>query len=230
MKPKSHAQLMHDADPARHGRRIFDADYNAMRRTPGTASAALERLRSTNRWKQLRLHVLGREPLCRECLRHDVVRSAVAVDHVVAAANIVAQRGNEAFFDPKNLQPLCTACHAAKTAVERGARRVHSKVAASPMHAPENALRERCQINATGATQSDLFTPTSRGSTNHSNDAGEGVISGGLTHYGGRAPLPHFSRVSPPFARPTAPSQVPPPSEVTPTHDQVSRTPESDPR
>ncbi len=230
MKPKSHAELLRDANPRRHGRRVFDAAYSAMRRTPGTASAALEKLRCTNRWRQLRLHVLRHEPLCRECMRHDVVRPAVAVDHVVAAADVVAQRGTEAFFDPTNLQPLCSACHAAKTAVERGARRVSSKVTCSQSRSPQNTAISRYQINATGATESDLCTSTSRGSPHHSNEAGEGVVSGGEGHYGGRVPVSQFSRVSPPFAHPDASSQVPPPSGVTPARSGVSRTPESYPR
>lgn len=230
LKPKSHAELLRDADPGRHGRRVSDADYNAMRRAPGTTSAALETLRCTNRWRQLRLDVLRHEPLCRECMRHDVVRPAVAVDHVVAAADVIAQRGTEAFFDPTNLQPLCTACHAAKTAVERGARRSSSKVARSQSCGAQSPTRGRCQIDATGATESDLSASTSRGSPHHSNEAGAGVISSGFGHYGGRVPVPHFSRVSQPFAHPDDPSQVPPASAVTPADRRVSRTPESAPR
>lgn len=230
MKPKSHAELLRDADPRCRGRRLSDADYNAMRRAPGTASAALERLRSTNRWRQLRLHVLRHEPLCRECLRHDVVRPAVAVDHVVAAADVIAQRGSEAFFDPTNLQPLCTSCHAAKTAVEREARRVSSKASESQLRGPANAPIGEFRLNATGATESDLSTSTPRGSPHHSNEAGAGGISGGSGHYGGRVPVPQFSRVSPPFAHPDAPSQVPTPCGVMPAGGGVSRTPGNDPR
>lgn len=230
LKPKSHSQLLRDANPERHGRRTADADYNAMRRAPGTASAAIEKLRCTNRWRELRLRVLRHEPLCRECMRHDVVRPAVAVDHVVAAADVVAQRGTEAFFDPTNLQPLCTSCHAAKTAVERWARQASSKVARSQSDGAQNHAIDRCQINATGATEINLSTSTSRGSPHHSNEAGAGVISSGLGHYGGRVPAPHFSRVSQPFAHPDDPSQVPPASEVTPADRRVSRTPESDPQ
>lgn len=230
LKPKSHSQLLRDANPERHGRRTADADYNAMRRAPGTASAAIEKLRCTNRWRELRIQVLRHEPLCRECLRHEVVRPAVAVDHVVAAADVVAQRGTEAFFDPTNLQPLCTSCHAAKTAVEREARRVSSKASESQLRGPANAPIGQFRLDATGATESDLSASTPRGSPHHSNEAGAGVISSGLGHYGGRVPAPHFSRVSQPFARPDDPSQVPPASEVTPADRRVSRTPEGAPR
>lgn len=225
MKPRTHAQRLAAADPPRHGRRVADRDYNAARRAAGTDSAELERLRSTNRWRRLRRLVLSREPLCRPCNALARTELAVAVDHIVPAAVVVASRGDGAFFDDTNLQPICSACHAAKTAAERGVRRVNSECARSQSRAPNVVVADRCHADANGATHSDLSAPTSRGSPDRPNEAGEGSISGGLTHYGGALPSPHSSRVSPGFELPPEPPQRPGPPEVASPPPSVSATP-----
>ena len=67
-------------------------------------------LYNSYRWQQLRKWHKRREPLCVECERRGVIRRAEQVDH------ITPHRGNEQlFFDPGNLQSLCTTCHRAKT-------------------------------------------------------------------------------------------------------------------
>ena len=60
------------------------------------------------RWQQLRASHLHREPLCRRC-----GRPATDVDHMDNLGPH-GPRGR----DPANLQSLCHACHARKTAVE----------------------------------------------------------------------------------------------------------------
>ena len=61
-----------------------------------------------HRWRKLRLMVLRKEPLCREC-----GRGATVVDHVIP------HRGDRALFnDPYNLQSLCKACHNKKSGRE----------------------------------------------------------------------------------------------------------------
>jgi len=62
---------------------------------------------------QPRDYVLRREPLCRSCAAHGRVTLAVHVDHIWPK-----HRGGS--DDLANLQPLCEACHEAKTLRERG--------------------------------------------------------------------------------------------------------------
>lgn len=59
-------------------------------------------------WRRLRDEVLQGNPLCVECERVGRVELAVEVDHRVA----LAIGGSN---DRTNLQPLCRACHVAKT-------------------------------------------------------------------------------------------------------------------
>lgn len=62
-------------------------------------------------WRAIRASVLRAEPLCRMCAQRGRTRAAGCVDH------IDANPGNN---DPTNLQPLCSPCHASKTAREDG--------------------------------------------------------------------------------------------------------------
>jgi 5-methylcytosine-specific restriction enzyme A len=67
----------------------------------------------TSRWDRFRRVYLRKHPLCRACEARDRVTAATLVDHVVP------HRGDRArFWDEANLQPLCEACHGAKTAAE----------------------------------------------------------------------------------------------------------------
>lgn len=64
-------------------------------------------------WEKRRLRILNRDSwLCQECLRIGIVTPASAVDHKLAKAN----GGTD---DDSNLEGICTACHAQKTAKER---------------------------------------------------------------------------------------------------------------
>jgi 5-methylcytosine-specific restriction protein A len=62
-------------------------------------------------WRAIRASVLRAEPLCRVCKARGRFTAASCVDHVDA------NPGNN---DLTNLQPLCSPCHARKTAAEDG--------------------------------------------------------------------------------------------------------------
>jgi 5-methylcytosine-specific restriction enzyme A len=63
-------------------------------------------------WQHLREAILRREPLCRVCDQAGRTTIATQVDHILGKA-----RGGT--DDESNLQPICSACHNAKTATER---------------------------------------------------------------------------------------------------------------
>jgi 5-methylcytosine-specific restriction protein A len=62
------------------------------------------------------------EPTCRECAATGRTTPAAQLDHVEAAASVIARLGQAAFYEPANLQPLCVACHARKSGRERTGR------------------------------------------------------------------------------------------------------------
>ena len=73
-----------------------------------------ERVRGC-RLQRTRSRLLRGEPLCRQCLEHDVIRPATQIDHIVP----LHCGGEET---DSNRQPLCDECHYRKTVTERGAR------------------------------------------------------------------------------------------------------------
>jgi 5-methylcytosine-specific restriction protein A len=62
-------------------------------------------------WQGARRAVLMHEPLCRPCTAAGRVSAATEVDHIIPKA-----RGGTDDLD--NLQPICDACHARKSAAE----------------------------------------------------------------------------------------------------------------
>lgn len=62
-------------------------------------------------WRQIRMAVLAREPLCRACAAEGRAVPARDVDHI---------DGDAHNNDPSNLQPLCIRHHSRKTATENG--------------------------------------------------------------------------------------------------------------
>lgn len=64
-------------------------------------------------WQRLRAQVLAGEPLCRVCAAVGRVTPARELDHIKPKAD----GGTDELV---NLQPLCTACHQAKTARDSG--------------------------------------------------------------------------------------------------------------
>ena len=68
----------------------------------------------TQRWRQLRMQYLQRNPLCIECQKRGRIRAATVCDH------IIPDRVNDlSFFDVSNIQALCASCHNRKSASER---------------------------------------------------------------------------------------------------------------
>jgi 5-methylcytosine-specific restriction protein A len=68
------------------------------------------------RWRKYRAMYLAEHPLCKECLKKNMVVEATVVDH------IIPHRGDyNLFWDPKNHQPLCETSHNIKTATVDGA-------------------------------------------------------------------------------------------------------------
>jgi len=67
-------------------------------------------------WRRVREQLLKAEPLCRHCERTGVLTLAREVDHILPLADGGAR------LELSNLQPLCGACHAAKTAGEHSRR------------------------------------------------------------------------------------------------------------
>jgi 5-methylcytosine-specific restriction endonuclease McrA len=63
-------------------------------------------------WRRVRAAVLAAEPLCRTCAAQGRVERATQVDHIEGFAGVA----DPARLSVGNLQPLCAACHAAKTA------------------------------------------------------------------------------------------------------------------
>lgn len=61
-----------------------------------------------SRWRRLRAYLLTIEPVCRACAQQGITRAATDVDHIKPKA-----LGGEDVLS--NLQPMCHACHSAKT-------------------------------------------------------------------------------------------------------------------
>lgn len=67
------------------------------------------------RWRNVRAAFLREHPLCAECMRRGRLTPATDVDH------IKPHHGDpDLMWDEENLQALCHACHARKTASEDG--------------------------------------------------------------------------------------------------------------
>ncbi len=64
----------------------------------------------TAEWRRARKAYLQLHPLCAECLKEGRLTPATVIDH------IMPHRGDRRlFWDEKNWQPLCAACHNKKT-------------------------------------------------------------------------------------------------------------------
>lgn len=67
----------------------------------------------TARWTRLSRAWRASHPLCAECLRHGIYKSAEVVDHIIPFP--ICQD----FFDVKNLQSLCMECNNIKGIQDR---------------------------------------------------------------------------------------------------------------
>lgn len=74
-------------------------------------------LYDTALWKKLRKQHLLKQPLCKECKKKNIIKTAIVVDH------IQPHRGSRAlFFDTDNYQSLCISCHNKKSRKEENER------------------------------------------------------------------------------------------------------------
>ncbi len=96
----------------REGDRAYD---KRRRRHPLQGAAA--RIRSSARWRKVRAATLRDHPTCVACERAGVRQLATQVDHVVPLVEALGLA-----FEPSNLEPLCTRCHAIKSQAERRAQ------------------------------------------------------------------------------------------------------------
>lgn len=65
------------------------------------------------KWKKARDGFLAYNPLCAQCLKHELTVAANVVDH------IIPHKGNmKLFWNRDNWQPLCVTCHNRKSAGE----------------------------------------------------------------------------------------------------------------
>jgi len=80
--------------------------------------AEARRWRCSWAYQRFRRELLRSEPLCRECARQGRTRQADELDHVrpLRHANL------HLFWEMSNLQPLCAACHRAKSDSENRCR------------------------------------------------------------------------------------------------------------
>ena len=77
---------------------------------PSAASRLYDR-----RWREARIRYLAENPLCVKCLAKGRTEASNQVDH------IIRHKGDSRlFWDRKNWQALCDACHSRKTATEDG--------------------------------------------------------------------------------------------------------------
>ena len=90
----------------------------------GTYDAQIDRLNQGQRWHRIRKTALQRCPLCKRC----GLRASDIVDHIVPAWVAITQARESGrwpldmwagYFLLSNLQGLCRACHAVKTAEDK---------------------------------------------------------------------------------------------------------------
>lgn len=78
--------------------------------------ATWQKFYNTSAWRKLKKEQLEREPLCACC-----------GDIGTVADHIIPHEGNEVlFFNPNNLQTLCSSCHSRKTASDVRKRQVRA--------------------------------------------------------------------------------------------------------
>ena len=71
-----------------------------------------QRLLNSRRWKELRVEMLRREPLCQECKREGYVRAAMDCHHIRPISSAMSiQEMERLCFDPNNIACLCVPCH-----------------------------------------------------------------------------------------------------------------------
>lgn len=102
--------------PGASQRRDGDRAYDHGRRKKDPRLKRAKAFRSSSQWQQIRAIQLRRRPNCEHCRARGLIVPAAQVDHI-QPLHLRPDLG--ARID--NLQSLCTACHAAKSASERKA-------------------------------------------------------------------------------------------------------------
>jgi len=93
-----------------HGRCDAHASRSRVRLERPTYARA-HRWYGSARWQGLRLEVLQAEPLCRHCWARGRRTPTQEIDHVIKHDG-----DPDRFWNRRNLQGLCKACHTVKTA------------------------------------------------------------------------------------------------------------------
>lgn len=70
------------------------------------ADDEVRKLYQTPQWRRLRKVILNRDPYCKRCERHGIDTPSDTVNHIVKAKDDPTR-----FFDPDNLEGVCTPCH-----------------------------------------------------------------------------------------------------------------------
>lgn len=86
-----------------------------------------QKIYNTDRWRKLRLNYLSQHPLCEECLKKGIIRSAKDIHHIISfmTTDDMCERERLA-FDSSNLQALCRECHNKEHNKKGSKSKVHS--------------------------------------------------------------------------------------------------------
>ena len=109
-RPASYAQR-------RRTKAIDDKAYDATIRKMHPQFRAAKHIRSSRRWQKVRMMKLNESPLCEDPFQHHRHRpppAATQVDHVIPL-----HENPDLAYHMDNLQSVCHACHAVKSAHER---------------------------------------------------------------------------------------------------------------
>ena len=109
IRPEKHKP--HRIDAPRHASQAYDRHRT---NAPGLREAGI--VRSSNRWKRLRLAFISSHPVCADPhKRHGEFPPAAAEIHHIESL----QARPDLAFDPANLMALCRPCHAVFSQAER---------------------------------------------------------------------------------------------------------------
>lgn len=74
-----------------------------------------QKIYNTSTWQRLRLSYMQQHPLCEECLKKGIIKSAKDIHHIISfmTTDDMCERERLA-FDSNNLQALCRDCHCEK--------------------------------------------------------------------------------------------------------------------
>lgn len=86
-----------------------------------------QKIYNTSTWQKLRLSYMQQHPLCEECLKKGIIRSAKDIHHIISfmTTDDMCERERLA-FDSSNLQALCRECHNEKHNKKGSKSQVHS--------------------------------------------------------------------------------------------------------